>query len=190
MNPKDSKMSLQELWTHSQTSIKHDLRFRYYKIRRPQSCLSECYELGLPTCSGRLSHKIRWPSGGVFEPGLVNTPIKVNRPNLATNNAIQATLFEEIYQNIFNHLHSMLLSLHYLFQLLQDLLKQSKYTSDPLYGIYPATFTFSVNSFKLPIKYFSLSFLTGHVFHNNFGINSPRGSVFSCFMFLSLLLWI
>ena len=165
MNPKDSKMSLQELWTHSQTSIKHDLRFRYYKIRRPQSCLSECYELGLPTCSGRLSHKIRWPSGGVFEPGLVNTPIKVNRPNLATNNAIQATLFEEIYQNIFNHLHSMLLSLRSLFQLLKDLLKQSKFSSDPLYGIHPATFTFSVNSFKLSIKHFSLSFPTGHAFH-------------------------
>ena len=177
MIPEDPKMSLQKLWIHSKTqstSIEYDLRFRHYKIRRPQSCLSRCYELGLPTCPRRLSHKIRWPSGGVFEPGLVNTPIKVNRPNLATNNAIQATLFEEIYQNIFNHLHSMLISLHYLFQLLQDLLKQSKYTSDPLYGIQPASFTFSTNSFKLPIKYSSLSFLTGHVFHNNFGINSPQ----------------
>ena len=154
MIPEDSKMSLQELWTHSQTqstSIKHDLRFRHYKIWRPQSCLSECYELGLPTCPGRLSHKIRWPSGGVFEPGLVNTPIKVNRPNLATNKTNQATIFEEFYQNIFNHLHKMLISLHYLFQLLQDLLKQTQFTSDPLYSIHPATFTFSVNSFKLSI---------------------------------------
>ena len=162
MNAEDPKMSLQELWTHPQTqstSIKHDLRFRYYKIRSPQSCLSKYCELGLPTCPGRLSHKIRWPSGGVFEPGLVNTPIKVNRPNLATNKAIQATLFEEIYQNIFNHLHSMLISLHYLFQLLQDLFKQSKFTSDPLYCIHPATFTF-LNSLKLSIKYLSLPFLT------------------------------
>ena len=130
MIPEDPKMSLQKLWIHSKTqstSIEHDLRFRHYKIRRPQSCLSECYELGLPTCPGRLSHKIRWPSGGVFEPGLVNTPIKVNRPNLATNNAIQATLFEEIYQNIFNHLHSMLLSLHSLFQLLKDLLSNPSF---------------------------------------------------------------
>ena len=98
MITEDLKMSHQELWTHSQTqstSIKHDLRLRYFKIRRPQSCLSKYCELGLPTCLGRLSHKIRWPSGGVFEPGLVNTPIKVNRPNLATNKAIQATLLKK-----------------------------------------------------------------------------------------------
>ena len=56
---------------------------------------------------GQLGHKIGWPPAPaarplqVLEPGLVNTPIKVKRANLATSNEAAAKSFDRI-QHYFN----------------------------------------------------------------------------------------